>query len=272
MDVDERGTGSATQVRSLTVLDFGRGDFDMGYVIAPGDLDGVWRECHFPGFLVELTGGRHVLIDTGPHRRHIEEPMFEFAGSDFANYLKPTMISEDDPLQRLAEIGLTPDDIDILIVTHCHFDHCGNVADFSSSEIVIHGNAFEDGRTRGDESRPGGIPLKDSNGKRLNYRVIDSDIEIAPGLTLLETPGHAPGHLSILIDLPDVGKMVLAIDAMYTRTNLERANFIVAGDSEHARRSAERLLRVAEEQNATLIFGHDPDQWAELRKAPDRYT
>ena len=272
MDVDKRGTRSTTHVRSLTVLDFGRGDFDMGYVIAPGDLDGVWRECHFPGFLVELADGRRVLIDTGPHRRHIEEPMFEFAGSDFANYLRPTMTSEDDPLHRLAEIGLTADDIDILVVTHCHFDHCGNVADFSSSEIVIHGDAFEDGRTRGDDGRPGGIPLEDSNGNRLNYRVIDGDVEIAPGLTLLETPGHAPGHLSILIDLPDAGKILLAIDAIYTETNLEQANYIVAGDSEQAKRSAERLVTIAEVQNATFIFGHDPDQWADLRKAPERYT
>lgn len=272
MDAAEQDDTGTTQVRSLTVLDFGRGDFDMGYVIAPGDLDGVWRECHFPGFLVELADHRHVLIDTGPHRRHIEEPMFEFADSDFSNYLKPTMTPADDPLHRLAELGLAANDIDMLVVTHCHFDHCGNVADFSESKIVIHSNAFEDGRARGDDGRPGGIPLEDPSGTRLNYHAIDGDTEVAPGLRLLETPGHAPGHLSILIDLPDTGAVLLAIDAIYTRTNRERDNYIVASDSGQARRSAERLVAIAEEQNAILIYGHDPDQWDELRKSPNRYT
>src|SRR5687768_6183016 len=147
-----------TSVVSLTVLDFGRADIDLGAVMAPGDRDGVWARCAFPGFLIELDDNRRVLVDTGPHRRHITEPMFEFAGTDFAEKLIPQMTAADDPLNRLAELGLTARDIDILIVTHCHFDHNGNTGDFASSEIVIHRDAWMDGIARGRDTRPGGLP------------------------------------------------------------------------------------------------------------------
>lgn len=273
MDITSTGEMEiATAVRSLTVLDFGRGDIDMGYVIAPGDLDGQWLVCPFPGYLIELVDGRHILIDTGPHRRHITEPMFEFADSDFGDHLRPLMTPADDPVNRLRELDLTPDEIDILVVTHTHFDHSGNVADFASSEIVIHRDALADGRSRGNEHRPGGVPSHARDGRDLNVRVVEGDTEVAPGVTLLETPGHAPGHLSALVRLPDTGPVLLAIDAIYTRVNHERANYQVAQDSEQARRSAERIIQIAEREGAMLIYGHDPEQWAELKKAPERYT
>src|SRR4028119_278989 len=93
-----------TAVRSLTILDFGRSRTDLGKVLAPGDLDGRWEIIAFPGYLIELNDGRRVLVDTGPNRRHIHEPMYEYAGSDFANALMPVMTDADDPVNRLAEV------------------------------------------------------------------------------------------------------------------------------------------------------------------------
>ena len=138
----------STAVRSLTILDFGRANIDLGAVMAPGDLDGQWAVCAFPGYLIELDDDRHILVDTGPNRRHIREPMYEYAGTNFADHLQPQLTEADDPRNRLAELGLTEADIDILILTHTHFDHAGNAADFTSSEIVIHRDAYADGRDR----------------------------------------------------------------------------------------------------------------------------
>lgn len=258
-------------VRSLTILDFGRADINMGVVMAPGDLDGVWASCNFPGFLIELEDGRHILVDTGPHRRHITEPMFEFPGTGLAQGLKPAMTPADDPINRLAELGLSLDDIAILVVTHCHFDHNGNTADFAASEIVIHHDALETGLERGRANQPGGISATTSDGTPFNYRVIDRDTELAPGLTLLETPGHAPGHLSLLLHLPKTGSVILAIDAIYSQANRDFANYQVASDPEQALRSAERLIALAHFENALLIYGHDPEQWKTLKKAPESY-
>lgn len=255
----------------MTILDFGRADIDLGRIMAPGDLDDQWAVCAFPGFLFELDDGRHILADTGPNRRHIVEPMYEYGDSDFANHLKPLMTPEDDPRNRLAELGLSVDDIDILILTHTHFDHAGNTADFAGSEIVIHRDAHAFGRERWEQGVPGGIPELAHDDTPLNYRLIDGDEQLAEGLTLYETPGHAPGHMSLLAELPASGAFLLAIDAIYSRANHERDNYQVAFDSDQARKSAHRCMELAQQHQARLIYGHDPEQWTELRKAPSIY-
>jgi N-acyl homoserine lactone hydrolase len=260
-----------TQVASLTILDFGRADIDLGAVMAPGDMDGQWAVCAFPGYLIELADGRRALVDTGPNRRHITEPMYEFAGSDFDKVLKPQMTPADDPRNRLAALGLTPADIDLLILTHTHFDHAGNTADFTQSEIVIHRDAHAVGIAAAKEGKPG-IPENGADGKPLNYHIIDGETELAPGLTLLETPGHANGHLSILLRLPETGPVILAIDAIYSQANRDFSNYKIGADPEQGLKSAERLINLAASENAWLIFGHDPVQWGQLRKAPEKYT
>lgn len=260
-----------TAVRSLTVLDFGRADIDLGRVMAPGDLDGQWAVCAFPGYLFELEDGRRVLADTGPNRRHIREPMYEYVGTDFGNYLKPLLTDADDPRNRLAELGLTAADIDILVLTHTHFDHAGNAADFTNSRILIHEDALAFGRQRHERGQPGGVPETAEDGTPLRYETFKGDLELAGGLMLLETPGHAPGHVSILARLPETGTVILAIDAIYSRVNRERGNYQIGFDPEAGRRSAERLIALADAEGALLIYGHDPEQWAELRKAPEAY-
>jgi N-acyl homoserine lactone hydrolase len=260
-----------TEVRSLTVLDFGRANIDMGTVMAPGDLDGSWEVCAFPAYLVELADGRHVLIDTGPNRRHIHEPMFEFAGTDFGKHLIPQMTDADDPINRIAEVGLTPDDIDILILTHTHFDHAGNTADFHKSEIYIHEDAWQTGIERGKQGVPGGIPETNVDGKPINYHHVTGDTQVVPGLELMETPGHAPGHLSVLLRLPETGTIILAIDAIYSQANRDFDNYKIGHDPDTGAQSAHRLIAVAEREHAMLIYGHDPVQWKQLRKAPERY-
>lgn len=260
-----------TAVRSLTVLDFGRADIDLGRVMAPGDLDGQWAVCAFPGYLFELADGRRVLVDNGPNRRHIREPMYEYAGTDFGDRLKLQLTDADDPRNRLAELGLTEDDIDILVLTHTHFDHAGNTADFTKARIIIHEYALEFGRQRYERGMPGGVPDVGDDGAPLRYETFRDDYEPADGLTLMETPGHAPGHVSILARLPETGAIILAIDAIYSRVNRERGNYKIGFDTEAGRRSAERLIALADAEDALLIYGHDPEQWAELRKAPDAY-
>ncbi|HUG17174.1 MAG TPA: N-acyl homoserine lactonase family protein [Thermomicrobiales bacterium] len=258
--------------RSLTILDFGRANIDLGAVMAPGDADGLWAVCPFPGYLIELADGRRVLIDTGPNRRHIREPMFEFVGRPLADHLIPDLSDADDPLNRLREIGLEAGDIDVLVLTHTHFDHAGNTIDFAGSEIVINRDAHAFGLDCARRGAPGGIPEVDLSGAPMPYRLLDGDSELAPGVTLLHTPGHAAGHMSVLLRLPDTGPVILAIDAIYSRLNHERDNYKIGFDPQAGRDSAHRVIALAEQEHAMLIYGHDAQQWQELRKAPERYT
>jgi N-acyl homoserine lactone hydrolase len=125
--------------------------------------------------------------------------------------------------------------------------------------------------------RAAGPPRYHGNARPLAWppdascRLIDGDERLAPGLTLLFTPGHSPGHLSVLVELRETGAAVLACDAISRKAELEGGFNAGAWDDDVARDSARRLVELAREREALLVYGHDPAQAAQLRVAPDVY-
>jgi len=108
----------------------------------------------------------------------------------------------------------------------------------------------------------------------LRYRLIDGDIELLPGLSLIETSGHAPGHQSVLVRLPETGQVLLAIDAVVLQRLFtpERRAWPTDDNEEQLRASTHKLLSLVErEQVALVVFGHDGEQWQALKKAPAYY-
>jgi len=108
----------------------------------------------------------------------------------------------------------------------------------------------------------------------LHYRLLDGDTELLPGLNLIETSGHAPGHQSVLVRLPRTGPVLLAIDAVSRASQFtpDRTAAPIDDNEEQLRASTRRLLDLAEREGVTLvIFGHDGEQWQTLKKAPDYY-
>jgi N-acyl homoserine lactone hydrolase len=250
----------------LYLLNLGHCDVDKGVVLTPGS--GVGERIVIPivGYLVETDEGQHILIDTGMHRKHIADPQATFGNNAFGEFLTPIMHPEDDIRFRLAEIGLTPDDIDILVSTHFHFDHAGNHGDFGNSRIVTQRVAYDHAK-----AHPAPFPLDIWNLPHLNYEMIDGDLELAPGVELIETSGHVPGHMSAVVRLPKTGTVVLAIDAIYTVESLETSNYKGQALPEQGKINAERLAAIAERENGMLITGHDPAAWSELKYAPFFY-
>lgn len=250
----------------LYLLNLGHCDADKGVVLTPGS--GVGERIIIPivGYLIETDDGQHILIDTGMHRKHIADPQATFGNNAFGEFITPIMTPEDDIKYRLAEIGLTPDDIDILVSTHFHFDHAGNHGDFGNSRIVTQRVAYEHAK-----AHPAPFPLDIWDLPHLNYEMIDGDLELAPGVELIETSGHVPGHMSAVVRLPKLGTVVLAIDAIYTVESLETSNYQGQALPEQGKISAERLAAIAERENGMLITGHDPAAWSELKYAPFFY-
>jgi N-acyl homoserine lactone hydrolase len=87
---------------------------------------------------------------------------------------------------------------------------------------------------------------------------------------VLLTPGHAPGQLSLLVELPRTGTVILTGDAISRPAEIDEG-FDTAPDPATALRSARRLMRLASERDAFVIYGHGPEQWPTLRKAPAFY-
>ena len=88
-------------------------------------------------------------------------------------------------------------------------------------------------------------------------------------IKIIFSPGHSPGHQSILLNLPQSGNILLTIDAAYTLDHWE--NKCLPGlvhSSSDAANSVKKLRKVAKENNALIVTGHDPEGWLNFKKAP----
>jgi N-acyl homoserine lactone hydrolase len=207
-------------------------------------------------YLVQTDDGKNILIDSG-----LPEIIPE-GESDFVN--------GQDVIEGLASLGLTPEAIDTVISTHYDIDHAGRHAAFTKAEYVVQRAHHVDAATnpRFADNRP----QWDQPAERI--RLVDGDTELLPGLELIETSGHVPGHQSVLVRLPQTGAVLLTIDAVpfagaFTRDEPEEGT---NPDGEASRASTMKLLDLVErEQIGLVIFGHDEAQWQTLKKAPAFY-
>lgn len=207
-------------------------------------------------YLVQTGDGKNILIDSG-----LPEIIPEDA-SEFEN--------GQDVIQQLASIDLKPDDIDTVISTHYDGDHAGRHAAFTKAHYVVQRAHHLDAASN---PRFASIrPQWDQPEERI--RLLDGDTELLPGLGLIETSGHVPGHQSVLVRLPKTGAILLTIDAVpfgegFTRDEQDDGN---NPDAERVRASTIKLLHLVEQEDIGLvIFGHDQEQWEGLKKLPEFY-
>ncbi|HEX6820146.1 MAG TPA: N-acyl homoserine lactonase family protein [Ktedonobacterales bacterium] len=210
-------------------------------------------------YLIQTSDGKNILIDSGVP----------------ADYQPPAGAQphthETNVISQLAALGLRPDDIDLLICTHFDTDHAGYHDAFTHAELIVQRTHYEVAR--------GGHPRFASTRAHwdhpaLRYRLIDGDTELLPGLTLIETSGHAPGHQSVLVRLPQTGPVLLVADAVVLQRLFtpDRRAWPLDDDEGQLRASTHKLLDLVErEQVALVVFGHDAEQWQSLKKAPDYY-
>jgi N-acyl homoserine lactone hydrolase len=214
-----------------------------------------------------VASGEHlVLVDTGFPAAYHEDP--DAAGrADGLHAFGRLVVHGPDklPAAKLATLGLEPADVTELVVTHGDIDHVGGFGDFPGATLVVSRAEREAGPPRyfGDV-RPVDWPST-------SYRLVEGDEQLAPGIELLATPGHSPGHLSLLVRLRESGPIVLACDAISREHELESGVNGGASDVDEARRSARRLLGIAAHEDALLVYGHDPEARRTLRFAPDVY-
>jgi N-acyl homoserine lactone hydrolase len=207
-------------------------------------------------YLLQTAGGKNILIDSG-----LPETMPE-GYSDFEN--------GQDVLEQLANLGLKPDDIDTVISTHYDGDHAGRHAAFTKAQYVVQRVHHLDAATN---PRFAGVRAQwDQPVERI--RLVDGDTQLLPGLELIETGGHVPGHQSVLVRLPETGAILLTIDAVPFGKDFTRDGQVDGSnpDAEAIRASTIKLLDLVErEQIGLVIFGHDKEQWQALKKAPAFY-
>jgi N-acyl homoserine lactone hydrolase len=156
-------------------------------------------------------------------------------------------------LAALAQRGLTPDDIDVTLMTHAHWDHAQNFDLFRHAPTLIHPaeRKYAHAPHDNDWATPKwtGAMLE----TQPDIQEVNDGDEIDPGVRVIHTPGHSPGCLSVLVDTDDGVAAVTGDVLHYSTVALTRINPLVFWNEEQATRSIDRIL-----DHADLIYpGHD---------------
>jgi glyoxylase-like metal-dependent hydrolase (beta-lactamase superfamily II) len=178
---------------------------------------------------------------------------------------------EADPLiSQLRECGVSIDDVDVLVMSHLHVDHTGGIRYFADGRpVYIQRGELDFGLS--DDAAREQCPAHYDDPK-IAWQPLDGDAELADGILAISTPGHAPGHMSYLIELPETGAVLFPFDAVPMMENVERDSPIAVGSIEAQkpliRESHDRIIALAQSKRARLLPGHCPRTWPALGGQP----
>ena len=180
---------------------------------------------------------------------------------------------------QLAGLGLQATDIKTAVLSHFHFDHMGNAPLFVHCELYVPKLDFANAKaitSATDDIEEHGSYIKkyvELPFKKITLVEPDKDVEIFPGITLLNLPGHTPGLLGLMVELKESGTLIFPSDAIYTAENYGppvRASGNIY-DSLAFFASIEKIRALQKKKNAKIIFSHDMSCFQALKKAPEYY-
>lgn len=210
----------------------------------------------------------NVLFDTGCHPTIAENAEARWGG--LAKYMTPVMPPGDHVLNGLKAVGLGPDDIDVVVCSHFHTDHCGCNEFFKKSTIIVHARELEAAQAP-DAINKGYFSADWKNDIPLKIIEREHDIFGDGRITLIELPGHTPGTVGALVKFDRSGEFLLTSDAVSVRENLDRDEAPKnTWDIGLCLKSFAEVRRI-EKAGATVICSHDEAQWKTLRKGIEAY-
>ena len=165
---------------------------------------------------------------------------------------------------QLDQLGVKPSDIQAMAVSHTHPDHIGNVEMFPTTMLYVQ---------KAEYDWPG---ANNAPRFKLEHPVTllegDRDVFGDGSLTILSTPGHTPGHQSLLVKLPNTGAVVLSGDAVHFKSNWDNRGVPVNNFSkEQTLASMQKISETLTKENAQLWINHDKAQRDSLKMSPEYY-
>ncbi len=122
-------------------------------------------------------------------------------------------------LEALSQVGLKPEDVDILILTHLHFDHTATVELFSNARIYVQKREWEFAHNPTPHMRATYDPRPLAKLEEMDLTLVDGDVEIVKGIRLVELPGHTKGLQGVAVSTQK-GTYLLSSDHFYTYFNI----------------------------------------------------
>ncbi|HMT05524.1 MAG: N-acyl homoserine lactonase family protein [Solirubrobacterales bacterium] len=226
-----------------------------------------------PCFLIRHPSAGLILVDTGLHPSIASDPVSNLGR--FTTWLmRPQMEPGQDVLSQLRSRGISPTDIRMVIFTHLHYDHASAISEFPEATLIVNENEWKYAAT---------VRNPDFKGYRrqqydyaFDFRTISFDSDRVNSyasfgrtldlfgdgsIRLASTPGHSPGHQSLICRLGE-RDLVISGDAIYEEKQLETgANLPGSMHDEHNYKRSLKELRLFRQTypSAVITAGHDTD-------------
>ncbi len=224
-------------------------------------VDGGSHEevVNIPHMMFYIGGAeKKILVDNGGR-----DPDSESGRLHSKTY---TRAPEENPAVALKAVtGVSPEEIDVVILTHLHWDHCGNCHLFPNAEFYVQRKELIDSidpiprfKKTYEAFNLGVVPPWAQQG--LKWRFLDGDAQITAGVRAVEIPGHSAGIMGVYVETAK-GPYFLGSDAVPLYDNICEDGTVVPGalclNMQQAYYSTVKINRLLKETGAVLIPGHD---------------
>jgi N-acyl homoserine lactone hydrolase len=252
-------------------LDCGRSLANDESVWTPGENVGSSIEFSSTCWLIK-HGNEWLLWDAGvPESAHNDPRGWSTLPKLIVYHLDKTLTDQ------LAEIGLKPRDIGRVAISHTHGDHIGNVGLFPDSIILMQRaeyNWINSPNGPNDNVNQLMSLARELLGTPKKLQLIDGDTDVYGdgSVTLVSTPGHTPGHQSLLVHLKNAGFIILSGDVVHSEENFEK-NIVPSLNTNKLESiaSIDKIRQMIATYKATLFINHDKKQTDRLKLLPAFY-
>ena len=215
----------------------------------------MWIIDHPMGLIVYDTGN-NVAISDGNCTSHWNE--------GFCGLLKPSQTRADVIDKQLEKAGFSAGDVKIVITSHSHLDHIGNIEMFPDAIHVIQKKELYQAWWPEKFQRGGAHVMADYDDARdFTYFELNGDYDLFGDGTVIvvSTPGHTLGHQSVKVKMNDTGTVILTQDAVWVKENLEGhpagLNYSILDYTN----SVNRIKMIRDIENAQIWMGHSMEQY-----------
>jgi len=209
-----------------------------------------------------------VVFDTG-NNVAITTDCKGYWAPGICDFLKPSQKREDVIDMQLKKLGYSLDKVKIVVTSHAHLDHIGNIAMFPDAIHVMQKKelyqAWFPEKFQG-RTNPGFFVLADfDKAREFNFMELEGDYDLFGdgSVLILSTPGHTLGHQSMKVKLASGKTTILAADAIWMKENLEGYPAVSNYSVKDYTNSINRLKFMSDLEGAEIFMAHDQDQYKE---------
>ena len=207
-----------------------------------------------------------VVFDTGNNVAVSDGNCKSYWSAGFCDMLKPSQKRADVIDEQLKKLGYSADKVKVVITSHTHLDHAGNMAMFPNAIHVLQKKELYQGWwPEKFQGRSGGAFVMDdlSKTREFNYLELEGDYDLFGdgSVWILTTPGHTLGHQSVKVKLAS-GSIIMSQDAIWMQENLDGYPAGLNYSVKDYTNSVNRLKFMKDLEGAQIFFAHDQDQYA----------